>query len=248
MGVIFRYLGISAFDLTIGERVRVLIDPCISKNVLCPVSIEDLTDVDLILVTHGAADHMGDAIEIQKRTGATIVSEPAVRVHAWRNGVERDRVVGVLWGDEVEIMGVKIKAVECRHVSFFLSGDVYLSGLPLSFIIYPEEGARIYNAGDTALFSDMRLIGELYRPNIALIPIGGAPGLTGGYSHLPPNEAALATRWIGPEYVIPTHYRPDTEEASIFKEHVELLAPSTRVIVMKPGEALTYDPKTHRFG
>lgn len=162
--------------------------------------------------------------------------------------MERGKVVGFLWGDQVEVMGVKIKAVECRHVSFFRSGDVYLSGMPLSFIIYPKEGVRIYNAGDTALFSDMKLIGELYRPNIALIPIGGAPGPTGGYSHLPPNEAAMATQWIGPEFVIPTHYQPDTEEASMFTNYVELLAPSTRALVMKPGETLTYDHETHRFG
>lgn len=227
--------------------MRILVDPCISKNALCPISIDDLSDVDLILVTHGAPDHMGDAIKIQKKTGATIVSDPAVKIHALRNGVEPEKVIPILWGDKVEVKGLSIRGVECRHISFFPSGETYLSGIPLSFIIYLKNEVRIYNAGDTALFSDMKLIGTLYRPNIALIPIGGSPELTGGYSHLPSNEAALATQWIRPEFVIPTHYQTNNGEASTFIENVKLIAPSIKVVVMKPGESLTYDSEAHQF-
>ena len=227
--------------------MKILIDPNITKNVLCPIIIDDVIDVDLILVTHGAPDHMGDAIEIQKKTGATLVSDSAVKVHAVRMGVEEDKVISILWGDQIEVQGVTVKAVECRHINLFPSGDLYLSGIPLSFIIHPEEGVRIYNAGDTALFSDLKLIGRLHRPNIALIPIGGTPELTGGYSHLPPQEAALAAQWISADVVIPTHYQPDTEEVAAFTKYLFLLTPSIRVIAIKPGDTRTYDSHILRF-
>jgi L-ascorbate metabolism protein UlaG (beta-lactamase superfamily) len=246
--VTFRYLGISFFELTTGKDVKILIDPCITKNALCPIAVDDVTDVDLILVTHGAPDHMGDAIKIQqKKTGATLVSDSAVKIHTDRMGVDKDKVISILWGDQIEVQGVTVKAVECRHINLFQSGNRYLSGIPLSFIIQPEDGVRIYNAGDTALFSDLKLIGRLQRPNIALIPIGGTPELTGGYSHLPPQEAALAAQWIGADVVIPTHYQPDTEEAAAFTQYLSLLAPSIRVLAMKPGDTRTYDRHTHRF-
>ncbi len=75
---------------------------------------------------------------------------------------------------------------------------MFISDLPLSFIISSEENVRIYNIGDTALFSDIKLIGELYQPNIMLVPIGGSPKLTGGWTHLAPREASLAVQWIHP--------------------------------------------------
>jgi L-ascorbate metabolism protein UlaG (beta-lactamase superfamily) len=245
--VTIRYFGISAFELITEAGVKILIDPCISSNSLSPIGIDDFSDIDLILVTHGAPDHMGDAIELQRRTNATIVSGPAVRVHAWKQGVPKNKSIALLWGDKIEIHGVTVKGVECRHVSFFKSTDGYLTGLPLSFIIVPEPHVCIYNAGDTALFSDLKLIGTLYKPNIALIPIGGSPELTGGFSHLPPQEAALATYWVNPDYVIPTHYQPSTDEAARFRKHLQLLTPSTQILFLDPGDERVYSSQTNRF-
>lgn len=241
------YFGISAFRLITETGISILIDPCISTNSICPIRIRDISDIDLILVTHGAPDHMGDTIKLQKQTNATLISGPAVRVHAWKHGISKNKTIAILWGDQIESHGITIRAVECRHVSFFQSTDGYLTGLPLSFIITPEKDVRIYNAGDTALFSDLKLIGTLYKPNIAFIPIGGTPELTGGYSHLPPREAALATQWINPDYVVPTHYHPETDETVRFHKHLQLLTPSTQLLVLRPGEKRVYDPQTHRF-
>lgn len=241
------YFGISAFRLVTVAGISILIDPCITNNPLCPIGVSDISDIDIILVTHGAPDHMGDAIELQKQTKATLISDPAVRVHAWKHGVSQRKTVAILWGDQIESHGITIRAVECRHVSFFQSKDGYLTGLPLSFIITLEKDTRIYNAGDTALFSDLKLIGTLYQPNIAFVPIGGTPELTGGYSHLPPREAALATQWINPEYVIPTHYHPETGDTARFQEHLKLLTPATQLLVLQPGEKRVYDPRLRRF-
>jgi len=243
MPTTFRYLGISAFEIE-AKGCRILVDPCITKNPICPIKVEDIEGIDIILVTHGAPDHMGDAVEIQKRTGATLVSAPGVRVHALRHGVKEDETISILWGDQIEVKGVKVQGVECRHISFFQSGESYISDLPLSFIIYPEEGTRFYNLGDTALFSDMKLIAELYRPNIALVPIGGTPKLTGGWTHLAPREATLAVQWIGSEVVIPTHFDPQSTEVDLFSEKVKSLSPTVQVVILKPGEKFTFNPRT----
>jgi L-ascorbate metabolism protein UlaG (beta-lactamase superfamily) len=243
MPTTLKYLGISAFEIE-AQGNLILVDPCITMNPFCPIRAEDIEGIDIILVTHGAPDHMGDAVEIQKHTGAKLVSAPGVREHAIKHGVKGEETISILWGDLIEVDGVKIQGVECRHISFFQSGDTYISDLPMSFIVYPEEGTRIYNVGDTALFSDMKLIGELYRPNIALMPIGGTPKLTGGWTHLAPREASLAVQWVGPEIVIPTHYDPESTEVENFAEKVKHLSPSAKVVKLKPGEEFTYDPRT----
>lgn len=250
MTITFRYLGISAFE--IGEttkKIKILTDPCISKNILCPITIDDITDVDIILVTHGAVDHMGDAIELQQKTDSYLVCGSDVGVHAKNKGVKKERITPMIWGDEVEVCGIKIKCLECKHISLFHSKTVqpWLTGIPVSFLIH-LEGARIYHVGDTAIFSDLKLFGDLYRPNIALIPVSGSLRVTGGYGHLPPFEAALATQWIGAEIAIPTHYDPEQfEDVSSYAEYVKLLAPSVRVTIMEPGEEVSYNPETHRL-
>jgi L-ascorbate metabolism protein UlaG (beta-lactamase superfamily) len=164
-----KYYGISFFEIE-AQGHRIIIDPCVTNNRLCPIKVADIDQADIILVTHGAKDHMGDAIDIQKATHATIVCDPAVKVHAIRNGVHEDKVISVLWGDLIQIGAVYIQAVECRHISFLASGDTYLSGLPLSFIVYPEEGTRIYNVGDSALFSDMKFF-LTHNPITPILPL-----------------------------------------------------------------------------
>ena len=242
MATTFRYYGVSFFEIET-QHHKILVDPCITANRLCPIKVEDVVAADIIIVTHGARDHMGDAIEIQKATGATIVSDPGVRVHALKHGIEEDKIIKMLWGDLIEVKGINIRAVECRHISFFLSQDTYISGLPLSFIIYPEEGTRIYNVGDSALFSDMKLIAELYQPNVALVPIGGQPELTGGWTHLPPREASLCVLWVRPEIVIPTHFDPESGDGDQFVAKVRDLAPTVKVVMLKPGESFTFNPQ-----
>ena len=242
MATVFKFYGISFFEIEAQGR-KILIDPCITANSLCPITVDDVLDADTILVTHGAPDHMGDAIEIQRRSGAVLVCGPGVRVHALSHGVDEDRIICVLWGDLIEVGGIGIQCVECRHVSFFRSGDSYISGLPLSLVITTEQGTRVYNVGDSALFSDMRLIGELYRPNVALVPIGGRPDLTGGWTHLAPREASLCVQWVAPELVIPTHFDPHTSEADQFKARVKELAPTVKVEIIQPGEAFTFSPR-----
>lgn len=250
MTIIFKYLGISAFEITDAtNEIKILTDPCISQNILCPVTVDDFEDIDIIVVSHGALDHMGDAVELQRKMGCRLVCGSDVRVHAMNNGVESEKITSMIWGDEVEVCGIKFKCLECRHLSFFQSEATgWIGGsIPLSFLIYLEDDARIYHVGDTSIFSDLKMFRELYNPDIVLIPVSGSPRVTGGYGHLPPYEAALATKWIGAEIAIPTHYDPEQEEdIKTYVESVELLAPYVNVQIMEPGEIISYDPKTSR--
>ena len=241
MTTTFTYYGISFFQIE-AQGKKILVDPCITSNRLCPIKVEDVAQADIILVTHGAPDHMGDAIELQKRSNAILISDPAVITHAISSGVKAEKTIKLLWGDLIEIEGVQILGVECRHISFFQSEGGYLSGMPLSFVLYPEEGTTIYNIGDSALFSDMKLIGELYKPNIALVPIGGKPELTGGWAHMRPREAALCVKWVAPEIAIPVHYDPATDESSQFKNEVGKLSSSTKIVALQPGETFSFTP------
>jgi len=247
MTTTLKYFGISAFEITNESQTHALVDPFITHNPLCPLKLEEIGDVDLVLATHGAQDHMGDAVAIAKEKGASLVCGPEVRFHAVKNGVNDAKIITVLWGDYVEVLGIGIQTVECRHVSFLRSGDICLAGIPLSFIITPETGTRIYNMGDTAIFSDMRLIAELYDPNILLVPVGGGPQTTGGYAHLAPREASLATQWIMPEYAIPVHYGRDSAEPVEYQNYVHTLAPTVKTHIMRPGESVTYNPKNHEL-
>lgn len=243
-----KYLGVSAFEITSETGIRVLIDPFITGNPMCPVTLDSVKEADMVLVTHGARDHMGDAVTIAREKKALLVCGPEVRAHALKNGVKEDKVTAVLWGDHIELLGISIQAVECRHISFLDANGTYLTGIPLSYIITPEEGTRIYNVGDTAIFSDMRLIAELYNPNIFLVPVGGEPGTTGGYTHLCPREAALATQWVQPEFAIPVHYALDSKDPVEYQEFVRILAPTVNTVLVKPGETVIYNPESHELG
>ena len=88
----------------------------------------------------------------------------------------------------------------------------------------------------------LKLISELYRPNIALIPVGGSPNLTGGWAHLPPREASLCAHWVSPEVAIPVHFDPKSTDGDQFAEKVRGLSPTIKVVILKPGESYTFNP------
>jgi L-ascorbate metabolism protein UlaG (beta-lactamase superfamily) len=110
-----------------------------------------------------------------------------------------------------------------------------ITGIPLAFLITTSQGLRIYHAGDTCLFGDMKLIGQYYRPHIGLIPVGAASPEYG--KDLPPVEAAQAAQWIGCELVVPMHYCEPNDPAE-FTATVKILAPWMEVTLMRPGEEL----------
>ncbi|MGB9940180.1 metal-dependent hydrolase [Methanosarcina sp.] len=226
-GVKITWLGHSAFLLEAEKKL--LIDPFISGNPIAPCSPEEMNP-DVIAVTHGHRDHLGDTIEIGKRTGCRIISIHEVANYIKSKGVFAE---GMNKGGTVHVEGIKLTMTEALHSSSIdASGFSFDGGCPAGFIIR-INGHSIYHAGDTGIFGDMQLIGELYEPEIALLPIGDR--FTMGIK-----EAAKAVELIRPEIVIPMHYNTFdviSQDPLEFKQAVESKT-GAKVIIMQPGQSI----------
>lgn len=252
-----RFFGIAAFEITNSQGKVVLIDPCLSDNPASPVGVEDLERVDLILVTHLASDHLGDTAAIANKFHCPVVCGPEVQVYLEQQSVNPKTMRKVPWGGQVNPSGIRVRAVECRHTSFSRAPDgQYLSGQPLGFILYADPGVRIYHSGDSAIFSDLKLIGELYRPNIGLLCACELEkdylDSLGIYDHfgneMNGDEGALAAIWLGLEIAIICHYLdPDGREdvtkfiSILENRHSEDGAPLMKPMAMRPGEVFKYE-------
>lgn len=238
-----KYLGVSAFQLTMESGTRVLIDPYIKENEQCPITLDELEPPDLLICTHAARDHMGDTLEIAKRTKCMVWSDAAVTMHLVRSGIPQERVQGMGYGYVRRFKGVAVRAVPAWHSSILRTVEPPLYGNPLGFIIYTEDDLRIYHFGDTAIFGDMKMLNELYKPQIGLICVGA---FKGAEAEMSPDEGAIACRWLGLKMAIPMHYVTGSKEPYFFAKFVEKESPTTKVRVMLPGDELSLNPADFR--
>jgi L-ascorbate metabolism protein UlaG (beta-lactamase superfamily) len=177
---------------------------------------------DLILVTHDHYDHLGDSVEIARKTNATIVSVPELS-----QNLGQVKKFSMSLGAFVRIEGVQVAMVPAVHTS--------LKGLPVGYVI-EAEGRRLYHTGDTAVFGDMKLIKELYRPGLVMLPIGG-------HYVMGPMEAAYALKLLEPEVAIPMHYKTFpvlVQDTRQFEEEAKRYAPNVNIKVLKPNETYEY--------
>jgi L-ascorbate metabolism protein UlaG (beta-lactamase superfamily) len=250
-----RFFGIAAFEVINSKGQVILIDPYLDDNPASPLKVKDLERVDLVLVTHLAYDHLGDAAAIQQRFDCPVVCGPEVKVFLEQQGADPDMIRKVPWGGQVNPSGIRVRAVECRHTSFAQAPDgKYLSGQPLGFILYADPDVRIYHSGDTAIFTDLKLIGELYRPNVGLMcaceierEYLEAHGLKDHYGNeMNGDEGALAAMWLGVEYAIICHYlnpegRSDVEKfMKILQNRHSDEGPLVKPLALHPGETFEY--------
>ena len=221
MPVSIRFFGTAAFEIVAAGGQHILIDPYLDDNPVSPVRVADLEHVDLLLVTHAAVDHLGDTEVILRRfPELPLICGADVRGYLMYRGIDGERLRAVPWGMTVEEAGVRVRPVESRHWSYIQTGADEPGGIrafsstPLGYIVYAGEGQRIYHSGDTAIFSDLKLIGELYEPTVGLINVG-VPRQHRGAAHGVPvyltgemdaREAALACRWLGLRHAIPCHH------------------------------------------
>ena len=229
-GVSVTFYGHSAFKLTDG-KVSVLIDPWLS-NPLLYTPLEQVGKVDLILVTHGHGDHVGETVPLAKKTGATVVAIHELSIILANQGAPQ--VIGMNKGGTVPYHGLQVTMTNAVHSSAVdEGGKLIAAGDPGGFVIRFANGFTAYHAGDTAVFRDMELIRELYRPELAMLPIG---------SHyvMSPAEAALACRMLKPRWVIPMHYGTFPVLTGTPEELAQLLQdePSITIIPLKPGETV----------
>ncbi|HCA78312.1 MAG TPA: metal-dependent hydrolase [Bacteroidetes bacterium] len=223
------WYGHSAFLLKAPGGKSVLIDPWLD-NPRAPAGAKEIAPVDLILLTHGHSDHVGNTMEIARRTKATVIAIYEISLYLQEHGVST--VQGMNKGGTIRIDGLKVTMVDARHSSDIdVGGTVIPGGEPAGFVIEFENGFRAYHAGDTSLFGDMKLIAELYKPQLAFLPIGGL------YT-MDPREAAYACRLLKPSHIACMHYGTFPVLAGTPTELRNNLPPALKKHVMElvPGQ------------
>ncbi len=197
----FTWYGHACWEVTTPGGRTILIDPWFS-NPLSPRSADSVEQCDLLLVSHGHGDHFGDALVVGSRTRPAWPCIHEMSLWLARNFAHKDSLIGMNKGGTVEAAGIKVTMVRADHSS----GDIYAGaeapiylGEPAGFIVEVENGFRFYFAGDTDVFGDMRLIGERFRPELAMLPIGG-------HFTMDPAAAAIATELLGVKHVVPMHF------------------------------------------
>lgn len=226
------YLGHSAFKIVSPSGVVLYIDPFLSGNPKTPADMKTVEKADLILVTHGHADHLGDALAIAEKTNAKIVAIAELSRFLSKKGAKN--VVGVNKGGTYTHQGISITMVNALHSSSAPDPDqIIYAGDPAGFIVRFENGFTVYHAGDTAVFSDMKIYGEIYKPDLSLLPIGS-------HYTMDPREATYAAKLLGSPYAIPMHYGTFPVLTGTPEEFSRLMreAPQTKVIILRPGETL----------
>lgn len=220
-----KFIGHSCFLLDNGQQ-KILIDPFISGNPSAKTS-EDAKHADFILISHGHGDHIGDAVEMAKSNSATVISNYEICTYLSSKGVKKMHPLHVGGGNKFAFGSVKLTIA---HHGSTLGDDFQYGGAPVGFIIR-TAGKIIYHAGDTGLFLDMKLIGELDKIDLALLPIGGNFTMDS-------SDAVKAVEFLKPKKVIPMHYdtfeiiHSDPEE---FVRRIDSLG--AEGIVLKPGES-----------
>jgi L-ascorbate metabolism protein UlaG (beta-lactamase superfamily) len=229
----FTYLGHATVrcDLPGGEVI--LIDPWVQGNPACPPPLKELARLDAMLLTHAHYDHIGDAVELgKKHRPKKVVGCFELCLWLGKKGVEN--CSGMNLGGSQEVVGAKVTMVRADHSCGILDGDqVLYGGVAAGYVVRLPSGFTFYHSGDTALFTDMQLICELYRPELAFLPIGDL------YT-MDPHQAARACRFLGVQVVIPIHWgtfdaltgRPEDLERELRK-----MGTSCEVVTLRPGES-----------
>ena len=242
------WLGQSAWKITTPAGKVIVIDPFLVNNPKTPAeykNLDALGKVDLILVTHAHADHFGDAPALSKKNNAPVYTAGGMGQTLVTLGI-LSAELAPRFGKGGTIApfgpsGAKITATHAEHASEFVWKDAeskeqaHVGGEPVGYVIELENGFKIYHMGDTGLFGDMKLIGEYYKPDIILIPIGGR-------NTMDPRDAAYATReWLKPKFAVPMHYGTTPVLTGTPEEYMKALGNApVKVFPISPGEKLTF--------
>jgi L-ascorbate metabolism protein UlaG (beta-lactamase superfamily) len=246
------WLGHGTTRITSTTGKVIVIDPFLTKNPKAPAEYRNLNalgKVDLILVTHGHGDHVGDLQELARLSGATVVTNWELGLNMISLGMlDSDHIITMNKGGTVTPIGreIKIHMVHAEHSSAIDlkamgiemepgSPSQLFTGAAVGYVVELENGFTIYNSGDTSVFGDMALIHRFYTPDLALIPIGG-------YFTMDPEGAAYAVReLIKPMQVIPVHYGTFPAINRTPAEFKKALGDSPiEVLDMAPGQALKF--------
>ncbi len=224
MSIELNYIGHSAFYIN-SDNTGILIDPFISQNPVAKVTFDE-SSVEYIFVTHGHGDHLGDSIPIAKKNHAQIITIFELANYCIKHGAT---AIGAGLGGEIKFDWGTARFLPAFHSSSTPDG-VY-AGCPAG-VLLDFNGLKIFHAGDTALNAEMKVIGEIYKPHVALLPIGS-------HYTMSVEDAAIAAKWLGVEKVVPMHYQTfDLINANVmeFKKLIE--AQNQQCLIMTPGESI----------
>jgi L-ascorbate metabolism protein UlaG (beta-lactamase superfamily) len=230
MATTLTWLGHAAYRIDTPAGTRLYVDPFLEGNPRCPDGEREPERCDLVVVTHGHDDHVGSAVAIAERFSCPVIAQVEVRGWLSTQGLSADMSQSPNKGGTVRVGDVRVTLTDANHSSStFVDGTFVYLGEPCGVVLRPDDGPTIYFAGDTNVFGDMALIGRIYDPDVAVLPIGD-------HFTMGPEEAAIAAELVGAPRVIPSHYgtfpilsgTPDALRA-LLPDGVELLAP-------QPGE------------
>lgn len=232
-----KWLGHSSFRIDIGDTTFVT-DPAYSADPNAPVSAADVTEADFVLVSHGHWDHAADAVEVAEASDAPIV---AVAELASKLSHESENVVGILRNPSAPLdlgTGVGVGLVEMDHSSTtgLNEGNIKDAGITCGFVL--DSGDKtVYFAGDTGICANLKVVGDVYDPDVALVPISG------GFV-MDEREAGIASNYLNADIVVPMHY--DSLESlpkvdlEVFREAVTEQSPDTEAVVLSQGESVEW--------
>jgi L-ascorbate metabolism protein UlaG (beta-lactamase superfamily) len=226
------WLGHSAFRVDSPGGKRIYVDPFLTGNPKTPDSERDPERCDLIAVTHGHGDHVGDTVAIHQKFGCPVVAQVELRGWLTDHGVADDaQVCSINKGGSAVVDGLKLTLTDAKHSSSCPDGTY--AGEACGIVLQLEDGFRIYFAGDTNVFGDMSLIGRIYTPDVAVLPIGD-------HFTMGPREAAVALELLGVARCVPCHYGTFGLLTGTPEELRELAPPGVEVLSPEPGETLAF--------
>ncbi|MGA3033443.1 MAG: metal-dependent hydrolase [Terracidiphilus sp.] len=225
------WLGHATVLVQTPKGANILIDPFIAHNPKYPQGYELPSKIHYILLTHGHGDHISDAAPVAKRHGSKVVAIYELADYMVSKGVAE--TIGMNLGGTVQLDDVAATLVDAKHSAGAQDENgVHYVGVAGGFVLEVAGGPVLYHAGDTCVFGDMRLIGEIYKPEVAMLPIGG-------FYTMGPREAAHACRLLEARTVLPIHWGTFPPLKGTPEELAALVEPAIKVVHWKPGDEFT---------
>ena len=229
-GTRITWLGHATVLVETAKGTKILIDPFIAQNPRYPKDFVLPAKIHYILLTHGHGDHISDAGPVAARHGSTVVAIYELAGYVAGKGVAH--TIGMNLGGTVQLGDVAVTMVEAKHSSAAEDETgTHYAGVAAGYVLRVTDGPVLYHAGDTAVFGDMNLIRELYRPEVVMLPIGG-------HFTMGPKEAALAARFLEPKIILPIHYGTIPQLKGTAEELAALVDASVQVVRWTPGESI----------